>query len=230
MTDNLTETLTGAIQYLDGQGIPIPLDLYVRAHNVGAIKADGSLSDVNAKYHNAITNALTIYFEGGGLPASRNAFKRGTTEAFVKAFDLGWLDGGRDLPLDKDALDWFNARLEEEYGFIGSLFEQAKELRKETDFDFFAWVTGKADSYVKTLLSIYNAGVLFAKKNQLLTWRLGNTEVHCDTCLSLDGQSHRASWYIARNYIPRKPNADMDCKGYNCDCYLETKKGEFVTL
>lgn len=226
----LTESIAGAIEYLDGQGVPIPPDLYLRAYRVGAIKADSSLDSINAKYHDAITQALTGYFEGDGLPASRNAFKRGTTEAFVKAFDLGWIQGGQELPIDKEALAWFDARIEAEYGFISQLFEQAKQLKKEDGFDFFSWVTQKADSYTKTLLSIYNSAILFAKKTQMLTWRLGDTEVHCATCLKLNGGSHRASWYIARNYIPRQPNADLECKGYNCDCYLETKDGEFVTL
>jgi hypothetical protein len=109
-------------------------------------------------------------------------------------------------------------------------FAEAKQLRKEKDFDYFTWATGKADGYVSTVLSIYNAAVLLAKKNQMLTWNLGETEKHCDTCLKLDGGSHRASWYIGHDYIPRKPGASMDCKGYNCDCSLTDKDGEEVTI
>jgi hypothetical protein len=194
-------------------------------------KADGvDLPAISAVYHDLITSILTGYFESGSITAPRNEFKRAMVEAFGAAFDLGWLDGGQELPPDEDALSWFNARVEAEFGHIEELFIQAKELRKEDEFDFFSWLTSKADSYTRSLSGVYNAALMLAKKNQMLTWRLGNTEVHCSTCAKLDGGKHRASWYISRDYIPRKAGASMDCGGYNCDCRLEDKEGNEVTV
>ena len=71
-------------------------------------------------------------------------------------------------------------------------------------------------------------GKASAKSNQPLTWRLGKTEEHCDTCAKLDGQTHRLKWYTARDYMPKKPGAAMDCGGWNCDCGLFDKDGKRV--
>jgi len=199
--------------------------------SVKATISGDDLSTINAQYHDAITSILTGYFEGGGsISAPRNEFRRTANDALGAAFDGGWQDGGQAMPPDEDALAWLNARIEQEFGNIASLFEQAKQLRKEEEFDFFSWATARADGYTNTLGELYNAGVMWAQKNKMLTWNLGQTEVHCDTCQSLDGKSHRASWYISRDYIPRKPGAAMDCRGYRCDCKLTDKEGNEVTV
>lgn len=195
-----------------------------------AYKEAGDIASINAQYHNTITEALVTYLEGGSVTAPRNKFRREMVQAFGDAFDLGWTDGGAELPFDGDALDWYNARVEQEMGFVDGLFQQAKQLRKDKDFDAFAWATARADGYTGTILAVYNAAVMFAKKNQMLVWHLGSTEQHCTTCASLNGKKHPAYWYIERDYIPRKPGAAMDCNGYNCDCYLTDKNGDEVTI
>jgi hypothetical protein len=54
---------------------------------------------------------------------------------------------------------------------------------------------------------------------QRARWRLGRTEKHCRTCLSLDGQVQPVAEYIKAGLVPRSPN--LECKGFNCDCRLE---------
>jgi hypothetical protein len=56
--------------------------------------------------------------------------------------------------------------------------------------------------------------------NQVVTWKLGGAEEHCQTCRDLDGQRHRRTWFTNRGYLPRTPGAKMDCKGFNCECIL----------
>jgi len=226
----MTNGIRNAIEYLYKYQVDIPLDVIVHAVKAGALKSESDLTDVRARYNDAIIDAIVLYFEGGSLVAARNSFKRAATEAFGAAVDTGWEDGGETPPLDAELLSWFNARVNEEYAHIDSLFEQIKMLKKEPDFDYFSWATQRADGYTSTLREIYNHAVLAAKGGQLLTWRLGNTEVHCDTCKKLDGGSHRASWYIGRDYIPGKPGAAMDCHGYNCDCKLFDKNGKLISI
>lgn len=228
MTD-LNVAIKTAIQYLTPE-IDIPADVWKSAIKARVFKASGDIASISATYHDAITAALTTYFEGGSITGPKNSFKRAMVEAFGSAFDTGWQDGGGEGRPDDEALEWFNPRVDAELGFVDGVFQQVKELRKEDGFDFFAWVTAKSDAYTRTLASIYNAGVMLAKKNQMLTWHLGNTEKHCDTCRKLDGGSHRAAWYISRDYIPRKPGAAMDCGGYFCDCSLTGKDGNEVTI
>lgn len=214
-----------SIHYRESNGLPMPVELKTRA-----FKAAGDYGAISADYHDRITQALIDYFEGGNLTSSRNNFKKGMAYSFSAAFDLGWVDGGADFPVDSDASDWLAAREETELGYIDSAFQQAKALKAEANFDYLPWVSQRADGYVQTLSSIYAAGKMWANKNQMLTWVLGTTEQHCATCSKLAGGRHRASWYIARDYIPQKPGAAMDCGGYYCDCDLQNDQGESVML
>lgn len=225
----LRQSVTAALQYADENGIEVPVSLRLRARRVMALKAADDLGGINAAYNDAIIESLMKYFEGGSLASSRSAFRRAAVEALGGAFDLGYGDGGGELPVDGDALDWLNARIEQELGFIGTVFEQAKQLKKDAEADTFTWATERAAGYVATVSALYNAGLMWAKKNQMLTWVYGDTD-HCATCQELNGQKHRASWYISRDYIPRKPGASMDCGGYRCMCSLVDQSGNEVTI
>jgi hypothetical protein len=193
-----------------------------------SIKAD--ISDVNATYHDEITQALVDFFEGASITTSRNAMKRAMIQAFGDAFDAGWIEGGGTLPIDEDAMSWLEDRLNQEAMNIDGLFLQAKELRKlGEEFDYFTWLTARADMYTQSAASVHNAARLLANNRQMYTWHYGDTD-HCNTCQKLNGQRHRASWYIERNYIPGKPGASMDCGGFRCRCFLTDKDGNRVTI
>jgi len=224
-TSALPAEILRSIRYRDDNNLPMPPAL-----KLAAFKAIGSLAPINAEYHDMITEALLTFFEGkGAVTAPKNLMRRAATNAFNGAFEMGWAKGGREFPLSADAGEWLYSRLNSEYGNIDTLFVQAKDLRKAGGA-YFSWVNARADSYTATLQAIYNAGQMYAAGDKALTWRLGKTEKHCDTCLSLDGTSRPASWYIANDYIPRKPGAAMDCGGWNCDCGLFNKAGDRVTV
>lgn len=167
----------------------------------------------------------------------QSELSRAMVEAFQSAFDLGYTEtSGSDTQDDRDAQDWLNARVEQELGFIKSMFQDLKSLRdqvwdKEIKIaDVKDFVTARIAGYASSLDGVNNSGRMWGMKNKMLTWRLGDTEQHCDTCAKLNGNAHRAKWYLAHNYIPRQPGADMDCGGYRCDCSLTDANGEAVTL
>lgn len=226
---NRAEAVKGALDYLTRSGVDVPADIWQRVLKARVFKAEGGIPVINADYHNRITEALISYLEGSGsVTAPRNAFKRAMVEAFGAAFDLGWHTGGGELPAEPDAQDWLAARVDAEMGYIDQVLQNAKELRAEGG-DYFEWVTSRADGFTASVPSVYNYAKMAAAGNQMLEWRYGDTD-HCDTCASLNGQKHRAKWYIARDYIPRKPGAAMTCGGYRCMCSLLTKDGEEFTL
>lgn len=234
--DDLAVSVTQAFEYCSTHSIPVPLELHARARNAGALKAVGDLAGIQARYHDAVTEALTTYFEGGTVTGPRNAFRIAMTEAFYDAFYLGWQDGGQQPPIDAEALDWLNARITQEGGFIDGLFAQVKELRNETDFDFFAYVTERADGYTRTVTSVYNQALLYARKNQMLTFdgEDGDENHICQsingTCVQLKGKRHRASWWIAHDLIPYPGNPNYDCGAWRCRHYLRDDSGARVTL
>jgi hypothetical protein len=226
----LENSLTPAFRYCDENGIEIPLSLYIRARKIGALKADGDLASVNADYHDAITETLINYFEGGSVTASRNAFRRAMVQAFGDAVDLGWQFGGGTLPIDDDLLAWFNARVEQEFGHIAVLFQQAKELRKEDDFDFLAWVNERADGYTRALREIWNTAALWAKQNIMATFDGNDGKESCPDCKRLKGKRHKVSWFINRNYVPPF-GTGLECHpGRRCEHYLRADNGERLTV
>jgi|SRR5262245_24240473 len=235
MTELIT-SLSAAITHANKNNIEIPLELLRRAHAVGALKASGDMASVNAVYHDKITTSLTAYFEGGSLAGSRNAFKRAMVESFGAAFDLGWVDGGQELPADSEALLWFNARVDTEFGFIDQLFIQAKELKKEDGFDYFAWITARADGYTRSVNDVYNMAGLWASKNKMLTFagEDGDADNICQknngTCVRLKGQRHRASWWLSHDLVPYRGNKNYDCGAWECRHYLQDDKGVRFTL
>ena len=229
---DLHTSITKAFEYLSNQSVEIPSDLLITARLKG-VKSDlvaGDLSGINKKYHDVITGRLVDYFEGGAIGAARNAFKQAMINAFGGAFDLGWTDGGQDLPVDEAALAWLEARLNQEVGYIDMLFQEAKELRKDSEFDYFTWITARADGYTNTLKEIYNAARMRATTDQMVTFAGDDGVQSCDTCQKLQGQRHKLSWFIARNYIPPF-GSGLDCaKGGHCKHGLMDEKGNWVTI
>lgn len=192
---------------------------------------------VNTSYRAAIREAMTAYIDGGSAQAQKNVFKRSIFRLFPEAFQIGYGEGGGDeLNIDPEASAWLNSRMESEIGFVDELFTSLKNTRDMIDAKVMkrdeaqAIIVQRVDGYSGGMDGVYNAGKMWGAKNQMLTWHLGATEEHCSTCAMLNGKAHRAKWYIFHDYIPRKPGAAMECKGYRCACWMTNKKGERVTL
>src|SRR5258706_5046637 len=236
MTLDLHASITNAFKYLDEKSVEVPLDLSLKALSLGVFKAASDLAAINATYHDAITQSLTQYFEGGSLTGPRNQFRKGGNQAFQDSFMLGWQDGGGTLPLDDAALSWLGNRIQEEWTHIDGLFQQAKELRKEKDFDYFSWINDRADGYTGTLVSVYNQGKLRAKPNIMLTFggADGDQNHICQsingTCVKLMGKRHKASWWLAHDLVPYPGNPNYDCGAWRCRHKLSTDDGNPYTL
>jgi len=200
-----------------------------RAREMAGIKAFGDLASINAVYHDVITESLTTYFEGNVIvTAPRNAFRQATASAFYDAFYLGWADGGGGTP-DSDGIAWINSRVSQEYGFIDMLFQQIKELRQEKDFDFFSWVTARADGYTNTLREIYNAAYARASKDIMVTFGGDDGAESCPDCMKYKGQRHKLSWFVRRNAIPPFGTGLQCHPGGHCKHGLFNDMGEQVT-
>ena len=224
--------VTDAIAYVSAQDVEVPPDVWVLAVQAGALKATGDLAAINAQYHDAVTESLITYLEGGSLAKSKNSFKRAMIEAFGGAWDAGW-DGN---PPTGEALEWLNARTQQELAFIDGLYVQAKELRKDPEADTFAWATARADGYTGTVDNIYNHARIRALGNKMLTFdgEDGSPDNICQstngTCVRLKGKRHRASWWIAHDLVPYRGNPNYDCGAWECRHYLKDDKGERYTF
>lgn len=229
MTD-LAPALSRAFDYLSTQGVEVPNEIWVKTLQNGVLKAAGDLSAITAAYDTAITKALSSYLDGGALPSSKNAFKRATVEAFGGAFDLGTVDGGGTIPADPDALAWFNARMEAEFGYIDLLFQSTKDIRKDKDADADTWLQERVQGYVNTLGEIYNNAKLRAMTDIMVTFDGEDGAEPCESCKGLKGKRHKISWFVKRDYVPPHGSGLNCSKGGKCQHYLKDDKGNRVTI
>ena len=234
----LNNALVKAFDYVIRVGEDVPPDIWSKAIRAGVFKAEASdLAAINAEYHDGISEALLEYLEGGGsVAAPKNMFKRATLTAFGDAFDLGWIDGGGELPIEGAALEWIEARIQQEFGFIEMVFQQAKELRGSEDFDPLAWASERADGYVRTVGDIYSHAKLMAAGNKMLTFagKDGKPDNICQstngTCVKLKGKRHKASWWIAHGLVPYRGNPNYDCGAWECSHGLYDDEGNRFAL
>jgi hypothetical protein len=208
--------------------VPAVLE-HLSEETVQAIKAAG-YDGIRTVMSGGVFGSVFGYLSGGSFGDAVQRMATVVSRAYVETAELAWVEAGAELPLDAETAAWARSQLDAQLGYVDQLFEDLKELRKSGDFDAGEVATARAAGYASGLDGFYNEAVLRGKKNQMVTWHLGATEKHCKTCASLDGKSHRISWYIDHDYIPRKNGAAMECGGWRCDCSLVDKDGNEVTI
>ena len=233
-----------AISYLKGRGAKIPASLLQSLSDgrVLSIKA-GTIHSRSYKQsvddYSAVRDELWIAVYDGVFDFLNSNSHMGTysrpvitalSKAYLTTADIAYVDGGGSLPLDDDTQAWARAELESQSGYVDSMFLTLKQLRSEGDFDANATASDRADAYTSALDGFYNSIKMMGAGNKMLTWNLGSAEKHCDTCLNLDGQRHRASWWSSKGYTPHRPGSNTICGGYNCDCSLSDDDGNGFTI
>ncbi|HEU4340993.1 MAG TPA: hypothetical protein VFU31_05430 [Candidatus Binatia bacterium] len=194
-----------------------------------AVKAAGDYASIRDTLWNAIFDAVEGFLTSGqqvGTPVS--AMTTALSQAYIEAADTAYEDGGGTLPLDDDTAAWARAELDAQFGYVDSLFQTLKALRKEGDFDATVEAGRRADGYAQSLDMLYGGAKMRAAGNTMLTFDGDDGKESCADCQRYKGQRHRASWWVAHGAIP--PSRDFECKGYNCFHRLYDDDGnEFTT-
>lgn len=222
--------IENALQYLFDRKYPISNE---DAKTIGAsMKAvSGDYYPVRQEFWGAVYDAVWGYLTSKSHVATyREPMATALAKAYIETADIAYVDGGGSLPLDEDTLSYAKSEMNAQLGYVDSLFETLKQLRKEGDYDAISVAFEKANLWSSALDGFYNAIKMMGAGNKMLTWILGNTEKHCKDCANLDGQRHRAKWYISRGYTPRRPGSNTECGGYRCDCSLTDDDGQEFTI
>jgi hypothetical protein len=193
------------------------------------IKAAG-YDGIRTVLNGAVFGSVFGYLSGGSLSDANNRMATAVSRAYIETVELAYQEGGGELPLDDDTAVWARAQLDAQLGYVDELFAGLRELRRAGDFDAGEVATARAAGYASGLDGFFVEAKMRGSKNIVLTWHLGATEKHCKDCAKLDGQSHKISWYVERDYIPRKNGASMECGGYNCSCFLTDRSGNEYTV
>ena len=221
MTDTVVPQIIGAVIRIAPGVLP-----YLSADALKVAGYDG----IRTVMFGSVFGSVFGYLSGGSLADASGRMSAAVAKAYIEAADVAYQEAGAELPLDEDTAAWVRGQIDAQFGFIDQLFEDLKQVRKDGDFDAGAIANARAEGYASGLDGFFNEVMLRGSSNKVAYWRLGATEKHCKSCASLDGQGHRISWYIERDYIPRKSGCALDCGGWECDCRLEDKRGNEITL
>lgn len=158
--------------------------------------------------------------------ADRRSFSA-TLRYFLNKFGRkAYLDGLQDGGVDTEELDD-----EDKANIAIMLADQSKYvtdlsavLFKGDGISDDAAAQKAAMWFNKSVLPMYQAGLVSADGNSMHEWVLGKTEDHCDTCATLAGQRHRLKEYARRGLLPK--SSLLKCGGFLCDCKTVKVKGK----
>lgn len=216
-----------AIDYLRNRRHPIPAKIAVLSRR--ASKALGDYQPVRDDLWAATYDAVMGYLSSNAqIPTYRLPMVTAVSQAYLAAADLAYVDGGGSLPLDDDTASWVRAELNAQFGYIDSLFETLKQLRKEEGVDAIHEAFRHADGYANSLDSLYNNVKAAGAGNKMLTFDGSDGRESCSDCQRYKGKRHRASWWRSHDAVP--PNRGFECHGYHCAHRLYTDEGEEFTV
>lgn len=148
----------------------------------------------------------------------RSLVKEATEAAYVEALREA------DVEIDDTAMQEIDELYLTQEDFIPDFADAIMVAKAQPDMR--ARIDERAGMWAQSVAGAKMAGRANASKAEMVTWHLGRTEEHCETCTQLNGQRHRRSWFQVRRYFPRMPGAAMDCGGFNCLCTLTPDKGK----
>jgi hypothetical protein len=192
----------------------------------------GDYAPIRFSYRAEIAGIVNEYIntEGARITRFRNQFKRAIVEAFYPAFEQGLKDGGyAGKYAQGEDLEWINARVEGEWGFVDDLFQQLRDLKREEGVPLDE-PERRAENYARTLDGIYSMGKVRGAQNRMLTFRGLDGQENCPTCARLKGQRHRAAWWKNKGLVLYRGNANYECGCWQCQHFLVDDRGEIFTI
>jgi hypothetical protein len=193
-----------------------------------AIKALGGYEQVRGEYwadvydsvEGFLTNAADVSITG-----FKNSMYNAMNSAFQTAAELGYVDGGGEVPLDADTQAWLDGQINAEKSNISNLFSGLRENWQEKDA--IAEAFARADGYAKTLDAVLAEAKMRGSKNVSLEFGGDDGDESCPDCQGMKGKRHKIAYILANNLIPRPGNDAYECKGYRCEHFwFDPKTGE----
>lgn len=193
----------------------------------------GDYAPIRSEYFNRIQGAMLDYLFTDGVKVTRykSSFKRAIVDCFWPAFEQGYSDGGSEPPIESDDLDWMNARVDQELGFLDVLFAGLKDFKKDsTPQEYQNEAATRAENYCRSLDGIYSQGKARGAKNKMLIFGGQDGKESCGTCQKMKGQRHKASWWKNKGLLIYQGNDNYICGCWRCQHYLYDDQGQVYTF
>lgn len=188
------------------------LEKMARLLGIGAKSAASVAQD----FQDELTDLLDGYWAGHAEISAedmRTMVQQAIQNAYQEALDA---DAGDLTDEDRQAIDELYGDQED---FVAGFVADARGAKKEPDLR--AAILARLALWGAAIAAVGFVAQAINAPDERVTWRLGRTEEHCDTCRRLDGQTHSRDWFYIRGYSPATPGAAMTCGGWNCDCRFE---------
>jgi len=216
--DILATRLNDIVSYAERNNIQLPEDLITNIEGLRTV----------AYFERAMRSAILNFFRG-----DYDAFEfiGRMVDLIEVQYRKAWYEGMRAVGADpkSDMTDEFEAVLRGEIGnmdgYIIALAEDIDKARGLEGADIQKFYV-RVDLWTNRYNEIVNLAKMTVGGKERLVWRLGRTEQHCGTCLTLHGVVAYADEWRASGYKPQSaPNPLLECGGWRCDCSLvPTKK------
>ena len=175
-------------------------------------------TEARADFGARMTNIIKRYWKYGSRGGNIEVkLKKLVSDSLTTAYYEGAKAAGFDPKNFNDEMSQqVDDLIFEQFNYLTKFIADIKDAKENKDLQ--AKTLDRVKWWKQTILSAKFQGDAYANQNKVVTWHLGTTVEHCNTCVELDGQSHPIKWFVERNYIPGKPGAAMDCQGFQCDC------------
>lgn len=219
--------------------VPEDLSHYLLvAYSLGSVR-EKSVNEVIRDYENALTR-LVIDTVNSNLSAAEMARSHRSLlrQVDTLAYQEGMREGGIETPQseltakdEENVTAWLVQQIRSVPSFAEDCETASKLDGEDARTSARKGLLDRAGLWVDALRGLGMQGYASAQEDKLVTFKLGGTQEHCRTCLKLDGQRHRLSWFADRNLIPQMPgNAHFDCGSWNCECRLVDRSGKSVMI
>ncbi len=143
--------------------------------------------------------------------------------AIENSIEQAWREGAQECGIQAEEATVAELTARDEFifeqsdlapNFLGDVRTQSK-----TNGGQLQPLLQRAEMWINQYSSAKQQSEALACADEKRVWRIGRTE-HCLTCLALNGQVRRLSFW-QNNVLPRNaPNERLICKGFNCQCTL----------
>jgi hypothetical protein len=188
----------------------------VKAKPVDTIAGKGGIVTFRRNLRSAIRGLWT------GAITKRQALST-FRSAIERAIERAWLEGAQECGIQADELTVEELTARDEFiftqndlapNFIDDIADKSK-----ANGGLLQPLLQRGEMWINQYSSASQQGEAMACANEKREWRVGRTE-HCRTCLALNGQVRRMSFWT-NNVMPRNaPNPKLKCGGFRCQCAL----------
>lgn len=190
--------------------------LELKAKPVNQIAGSGGIAQFRRSLRSAIRGLWT------GAITKRQALST-LRSAIERAVEKAWVEGAAECGIQADELTVEELTARDEFiftqGEFATGFIDDIEAQSKANGGSLTPLLQRGEMWVNQYVSARQQSEAMACANEKRIWVLGKTE-HCRTCLALNGQVRRLSFW-QNNVMPRNArNEKLQCQGFNCQCAL----------